>query len=63
MNVSSIAVVDMVGRYIESPSGARFLILDARYDARLDQVVFVLADAYAPDDEETVTSLAGWTLL
>lgn len=63
LEVSSISVRDLVGRYIQNENGAEFMLTDVRYHRDRDETVYEIQAAEHPHDEFGLTSLKGWTVL
>jgi hypothetical protein len=63
LEISSITVRDLIGRYVQNENGAEFLVADVRYYLDRDETVYELQAAEHPHDEYGVTSLKGWTVL
>lgn len=69
LTIASIAVSDMVGRFVANSHGREFMIMDVRYDFDMDAVMFMLVEASklgespTVGDQSGITSLRGWTLL
>lgn len=68
LQISSISVTDLIGRYVVNMNGMEFKITDVRYNLERDDVTFELADLdedgnVIPDTESGLLSLQSFRVL
>lgn len=68
LQIDSISVTNMIGRYVTNMNDRAYKITDVRYNLRFDKVTFELSELdedgdVIPGTESGIMGLQGWTLL